>query len=84
MAASVLNSEEAVRTSVFVVRAFVKMRETLVVGAQIGAKLTELERRIEGHDEDIEIIVETIRRLIDKPEASKSRQIGFRRDIRDD
>ena len=83
MAASVLNSEEAIHTSVFVVRAFVKMRETLAAGAQVGAKLTELERRIEGHDEDIEIIVETIRRLIDKPEPSP-RQIGFRRDNRDD
>ncbi len=83
MAASVLNSEEAVRTSVFVVRAFVKMREMLVAGAQIGAKLTELERRIDGHDEDIKIIVETIRQLMDKPEPSP-KQIGFRRDNPDD
>ncbi len=83
MAAGILKSSEAVRTSVFVVRAFVKMRETLVAGVQLGAKHTELERRIDGHDEDIEVVVETIRRLIDKPEPSP-RQIGFRRNNRDD
>ncbi len=76
MAASVLKSAEAVRTSVFVVRAFVKMRETLTAGAQIGTKLSELEQRIEGHDEDIEAILETIRRLIDSGK-SPARRIGF-------
>ena len=78
MAASVLNSEQAIVASVLVVRAFVRMRETLAAGALIGSKLCELEQRIDGHDEDIDAILETIRRLIDEPKPMH--QIGFGRE----
>ena len=44
MAATVLNSERAIQMSIFVVRAFVRMREALAANQQIAAKLTELER----------------------------------------
>jgi hypothetical protein len=77
MAASVLNSEQAIATSVIVVRAFVKMREALAQGATIGLKLGELEKRIDGHDEDIDAIFEAIRRLIGEP--TRKKQIGFGR-----
>ena len=75
MAASVLNSEHAITTSVIVVRAFVKMREALAEGANIGLKLCELEKRLDNHDEDIEAIFEVIRRMIGEP--NKNKRIGF-------
>jgi len=80
MVASVLNSPQSTSTSIFVTRAFVRMRETLAAGAWIGSKLCELEQRIDVHDEDIDAILEAIRRLIEKPEPKQ--RIGFGRDER--
>lgn len=76
MAASVLNSERAVEMSIFVVRAFVRMRETLASNRQILSKLGDLERRVEGHDTDIQELVEAIRQLME-PLPATGRRIGF-------
>ncbi|MGH9529835.1 MAG: ORF6N domain-containing protein [Terriglobales bacterium] len=76
MAATVLNSERAIQMSIFVVRAFAQMREALAANQQIMAKLVELERRIEGHDANIEDLVEAIRELM-APPAPNRRKIGF-------
>jgi phage regulator Rha-like protein len=76
MAATVLNSERAIEMSVFVVRAFVRMREALVANQQIAAKLTELESRLESHDADIQELVEAIRDLMTPPPRNR-RRIGF-------
>src|SRR6266436_8337773 len=51
MLASVLNSDVAVQASVRVVRAFVRLREMVAANAQLAAKLEELERRLDSHDE---------------------------------
>ena len=77
MAASVLNSPRAVEMSIFVVRAFVRLRETLRVHRALAAELAELEQRLETHDTAIEDIIEAIRALNSPPEKPH-RQIGFR------
>lgn len=76
MAATVLNSERAVEMSVFVVRAFVRMREALASNQQIMAKLGELEGRLEAHDTDIQQLIDAIKELMTPPDP-KSRPIGF-------
>ena len=76
MAASVLNSERAVEMSIFVVRAFVRMREALAANQQIMAKLSELEHRVENHDTSIQDLVEAIRELME-PLPASGRRIGF-------
>ena len=76
MAATVLNSKRAVEMSIFVVRAFVRMREALATNQQIVTKLSELERRLESHDTDIQELVEAIRELM-APEPTNNRRIGF-------
>jgi len=83
MAASVLNSDDAVRTSVLVVRAFVAMRRAASNGFEIGAKINELEHRVDEHDAELEAIVREIKNLIleSKPAAKR---IGFRRGGEDD
>ena len=63
MAANVLNSERSIKMSIFVVRAFVRMREALAVNQQVLAKLLELERRIENHDSEIHDLFDAIREL---------------------
>ena len=76
MAATVLNSKRAVEMSIFVVRAFVRMREALATNQKIVAKLKELEKRVGHHDADIQEIVDAIHELM-KPPAAPGRKIGF-------
>jgi ORF6N domain len=77
MVASVLNSERAVEVSIYVVRAFVKLREMLGTHKALAQKLDELERQVESHDSHIRSLFEAIRQLME-PARSKSRRIGFK------
>lgn len=76
MLASVLNSPRAIDTSVFVTRAFVRLRQIIVTHRELARKVQELERRSRGHDEQIRSLVSAIRRLM-TPEEQKIKRIGF-------
>ena len=76
MAANVLNSRQAVQMSVLVVRAFVKMREIIRAHKELAGKLSELERKIGTHDEQIKTIFTAVRQLM-APAEPKKRKIGF-------
>lgn len=76
-AAFVLNSPKAIEMSVFVVRAFLRLRQLVASQADLARKLDELERRVSDHDADLEEIVRAIRLLVSPPEPPKPR-IGFR------
>jgi hypothetical protein len=80
MAATVLNSERAVEMSVYVVRAFVQLRELLSSNTELARRLNELERKLEGHDATITAILDAIRELMSPP-AVKRRAIGFTADV---
>lgn len=84
MAATVLNSERAVEMSIYVVRAFVKLRELLASNKELAKRLDELEERIirkfVTHDEAITGMLKTIRELMNPP-AAKRRGIGFTADF---
>jgi hypothetical protein len=77
MLASVLNSDVAVQASVRVVRAFVRLREMVAANGQLAAKLIELERRLDSHDEAIVDLFAALRRLLEAPEPKTKREIGF-------
>ena len=76
MLASVLKSDIAIQASVRVVRAFVRLREMVAANAQLAAKLKELERRLDSHDEAIVDLFAALNRLLEPPEKPK-RKIGF-------
>ncbi len=76
MVANLLNSAAAVNTSVFIVRAFVRMRESLSLNKEIAQKVAELERKVNVHDKSIKSIVGAIRQLMEPPKPKKN-QIGF-------
>ena len=87
MAASVLNKPLAVEVSVYVVRAFVRLREMLTANAELARKLEKLEHRLElhsgkltDHDEAITAVLSAIRELMTPPEPPKKRRIGFIQD----
>jgi hypothetical protein len=77
MAANLLNSERAIQVSVFVVRAFVRLREVLVEHRELVRKISQLERRIAGHDQEIQTILEAIRQLMEPSPADPKPKIGF-------
>ncbi|HEX4943691.1 MAG TPA: ORF6N domain-containing protein [Usitatibacteraceae bacterium] len=77
MAASILNTERAVEVSVYVVRAFVQLREMLVSNKDLAAQLAQLERKFATHDQAIASIIATIRQLMAPPQAQKKPPIGF-------
>lgn len=76
MAASVLNSPRAVEMSVFVVRAFVRLRQFVAEHQELAARLEELEARVARHDNTLSTLVATIRQMA-APPAHPERQIGF-------
>jgi hypothetical protein len=76
MAATVLNSERAVEMSLFVVRAFVRLRDMLANNHELAAKIDELERRLDTHDASIQDLIEAIKELM-APDPPSGRKIGF-------
>ena len=80
MAATVLNSPRAVEMSVYVVRAFVQLRELLASNTALARKLNELEGKLKNHDEAITAILSAIRELMNPP-PPKRRPIGFTADL---
>jgi hypothetical protein len=78
MAAAVLNSPRAVDVSVFVVRAFVQLREVISGHRELARRIAELEGRLSDHDEQILALVEAIKQLMDPGPLPKTRSIGFR------
>jgi len=76
MLSSILNSERAIIVNVAIMRTFVKLREILSTHKELAYKLTELERKIEKHDEEIQTIFEVIRQLMIPPEKP-CRRMGF-------
>jgi hypothetical protein len=78
MAANVLNSQQAEDASVFVIRAFVRLRQMLSTHKEMASKLEELEARLEGHDEDIRALVAAIHELAEPLKKYRRKRIGFR------
>jgi len=87
MAATVLNSPRAVEVSVYVVRAFVRLRELAVSRGDLAKRLDELEHKTEAlamsHDtfsrntrNQLKQVFDALRELMTPPDPSK-RPIGF-------
>ena len=83
MAANILKSNRAVQMSIFVVRAFIKMRHTLAANRALSDKLDQMERkltnRLDVHEKAILHVLKELRRLMEPPrlQEPKRRPIGF-------
>jgi hypothetical protein len=78
MAASVLNSARAIEMSIFVVRAFLRLRDLAASHRELAAKLAALEHKVSDHDEELTKILGALRSLI-APPLRQRRAIGFSR-----
>jgi hypothetical protein len=76
-AANILNSANAVRMSVFVIRAFVKIREQLVTNAAILKRLAEIDKTLLVHDSALRDLYQKLLPLLSPPPEPPRRRIGF-------
>jgi hypothetical protein len=77
MAANILRSEQAVQMSVFVVRAFVRLREHIEANAAILKRLAEIDRTLLQHDTALLDLYEKLLPLLQPPPGPPQRRIGF-------
>jgi hypothetical protein len=77
MAASVLNTPRAIEVSVFIVRAFISLRRFISNQKELQQKLSEIEKRLTDHDEQIVELVNLIKQLLNPELPPKKRRIGF-------
>ena len=80
MAANILRSERAVEMSVFVIRAFVSVREQLAANATILKRLAEIDKTLLEHDSALQTIWGKLQPLLAPPPEPPKRRIGFNRE----
>jgi hypothetical protein len=77
MLSSVLNSETAIRVNIQIIRVFTRMRQILLTHKDILLQLEKMERKLTGHDEDIQLIFKYLKQLLNPPQQPRKR-IGFK------
>ncbi len=73
MLSGILNSKDAITVNIAIMRAFVQMRKFLETHKELAIKIEELERTVSSHDDNIQLIFETIRQLMEKKSEPWSR-----------
>lgn len=78
MAATILRSERAVQMSIYLINAFIEMREALLANASILKRLAEIDRRLVEHDSVLREIIDRLQPLLDAPEVEDEKpKIGY-------
>jgi hypothetical protein len=78
MLANVLNSERAIQTSIFIVEAFIKLREMFSDSLNLKIEIDEIKHKIQSQDKNIELVFSYLDELMDKQTQPKERKrIGF-------
>ncbi|HEY0743233.1 MAG TPA: ORF6N domain-containing protein [Chryseosolibacter sp.] len=77
MLSSVLNSPRAIQVNIQIMRIYVKLREMLLTNSEILLKLEKLERTVMRHDQDISVVFDYLKQLLN-PKTEPMRKIGFK------
>ncbi|OVE77840.1 hypothetical protein BVX98_01755 [bacterium F11] len=77
MVSSILNTHKAIEMGIFIIRAFVSLREFLLNHQKLAYKLAESEMRIENHDQNIQSLWSAIEELKREPEEKLPKVKGF-------
>ena len=77
MAANVLRSDRAVQMSIFVIRAFVRLREQVAANAAILKRLAEIDETLLQHDVALRDVYRKLQPLLMPPAGKPKRRIGF-------
>lgn len=79
MLSSVLNSSRAIKVNIQIIRIFSRMRAMLLNYKDLFIRLEQLEKKVGAHDEDIQLILAYLKKLLPTPEQMDRPRIGFRR-----
>lgn len=80
MLSAVLRSQQAVEVSIAIIRVFVKLRQMLAAHQELAARLDDLDRRYEQHDEQLRYVFDAIRELMTPEPVPARRRIGYQCD----
>jgi len=80
MAATILNSSQAIKMSVALIEAFVRLRRELATTQTLARRLAEIERTVIHHDSALKELFQVIRPLLAPPSEAPRKRIGFRPD----
>jgi hypothetical protein len=78
MLSCILNSERAIAVNIQIIRIFARLRAMVLTHKDILLKLEQLERKVTAHDEDIKMIFDALKQLLNPPQEPRPK-IGFRR-----
>jgi hypothetical protein len=79
MLSNVLKSGRAIEMSIKIIDVFVRIREMLLTHKDILLKLEQIEKKVTGHDDDIQLIFEYVKQLLNPPSQKPRTRVGFRR-----
>ena len=77
MLSSVLRSRTAIRVNIEIMRAFVRLRRLLATPGELVAQLKQLAETVELHDDQIKVITEVLRKMMEPPPEAPKRRMGF-------
>jgi ORF6N domain-containing protein len=77
MLACILNSDRAIAVNIQIIRIFVRLREMLLMHKDILLQIEKIERKLTNHDDDIQLIFQYLKQLLNPPRQPRTR-IGFR------
>ena len=78
MLSCVLNSKRAIEVNIKIIRVFTRMKEMLLTHKDILLKLEQLEKQVVQNNEEIQVIFDALKQLLDPPQEPR-RRIGFKK-----
>lgn len=80
MLSSVLSSEKAIQTNIQIMRIFSKVRQMLLDTTEIKLDIIQIQKKLENHDKNIELVFSYLDELTEKEENKKPRtKIGYKK-----
>ena len=77
MAATILNTSQAVEVSVFIIRAFIRLRQAISEYKDLIFKIAQIERQLTEHDDQLILIIDALKQLLKPDLPKKNYRIGF-------
>jgi hypothetical protein len=79
MAANILSSPKAIQMSIYLVRAFVKLRDEIASNLSVLRRLSEIDKKLLEHDVVLREVIERLQPLLNPPPEKPKSKIGFHR-----
>jgi hypothetical protein len=79
MLSSVLNSQQAIRVNIEIIRVFVRLRRLLATPGELVEQVAKLAETVRLHDDQIQAIAQVLRQMMEKPPEKPKAKIGFQR-----